>query len=179
MLNAKTLIVLFLFFIASCAEFPKLPPREQTQLYVAETPGKVFIKFNSEGKFLELVTFSSIDVEIDHPSALKNAESSAIAEGKKNLFIYFDNEIDNEIFFNRIEDAMQGAEVFGENNKREIARKLQEHLIFNKMEIINSLVVFSSQYDRKEAVLKVTLLSESPINKLWNKLKGVLKEKRF
>ena len=179
MLNAKFLTVLLLLLISSCAEFRNLSMHEQIQHYVAETSGQIFIKFNSQGEFLELATFSSIEVEIDHPSALKNAELLAIAEGKKNLLTYFDNEINKEIFFSRLEDAMQDTEASTENNKRKIARKLQEHLIVNKMEIIDSLVVFSSQYDRKTAVLKVTLLSESRINKLWNKFKEAIKEKSF
>ena len=71
--------------VSSCAEFRNPSTPNLMQQYVAETPGQVFIKFNSRGDFLELATFSSVEVKIDHPSALKNAEQLAISEGRKNL----------------------------------------------------------------------------------------------
>ena len=83
MLDTKPIIFFALLLVSSCAEFrnPSIP--NLTQQYVAETPGQVFIKFNSRGDFLELATFSSVEVKIDHPAALKNAELLVISEGRK------------------------------------------------------------------------------------------------
>ena len=143
------------------------------QQYVAETPGQVFIKFNSRGDFLELATFISVEVKIDHPSALKNAELSAISEGRKNLLIYFEKQINNPKFIELIEHSLNTSEISKDEIKRQIALKLQENLILNKIEILNSLYVNSSQYDRKANLLKVTLLSENSIKKMWNKIKRI------
>ena len=143
------------------------------QQYVAETPGQVFIKFNSRGDFLELATFSSVEVKIDHPAALKNAELLAISEGRKNLLIYFEEQINSPNFIGLIEQAINTSEISNKEIKRQIAQKLQENLILNKIEILNSLYVNSSQYDRKANLLKVTLLSEDSIKKMWNKIKRI------
>ena len=143
------------------------------QQYVAETPGQVFIKFNSRGDFLELATFSSVEVKIDHPSALKNAEQLAISEGQKNLLIYFEEQINNPNFIELIEGSLNNSEISEKEIKRQVALKLQENLILNKIEILNSLYVNSSQYDRKASLLKATLLSENSIKKMWNKIKRI------
>ena len=143
------------------------------QQYVAETPGQVFIKFNSRGDFLELATFSSVEVKIDHPSALKNAKLLAISEGRKNLLIYFEEQINNPKFIELIERSLNNSEISKDEIKRKVALKLQENLILNKIEILNSLYVNSSQYDRKANLLKATLLSENNIKKMWNKIKRI------
>ncbi len=143
------------------------------QQYIAETPGEVFIKFNSRGDFLELATFSSVEVKIDHPSALKNAKLLAISEGRKNLLIYFEEQINNPKFIELIERSLNNSEISKDEIKRKVALKLQENLILNKIEIINSLYVNSSQHDRKANLLKATLLSENSIKKMWNKIKRI------
>ena len=159
--------------VSSCAEFRNPSTPNLIQQYVAETPGQVFIKFNSRGDFLELATFASVEVKIDHPSALKNAEQLAISEGQKNLLIYFEEQINNPNFIELIEGSLNNSEISEKEIKRQVALKLQENLILNKIEILNSLYVNSSQYDRKANLLKVTLLSENSIKKIWNKIKRI------
>ena len=173
MLDTKPIIFFALLLVSSCAEFrnPSIP--NLTQQYVAETPGQVFIKFNSRGDFLELATFSSVEVKIDHPAALKNAELLAISEGRKNLLIYFEEQINNPKFIELIERSLNTSEISKDEIKRQIALKLQENLILNKIEILNSLYVNSSQHDRKLNLLKATLLSENSIKKMWNKIKRI------
>jgi len=68
-LDTKPIIFFALLLVSSCAEFRNPSTPNLTQQYVAETPGQVFIKFNSRGDFLELATFSSVEVKIDHPAA--------------------------------------------------------------------------------------------------------------
>ena len=108
------------------------------QQYVAETHGQVFIKFNSQGDFLELATFSSVEVKIDHPAALKNAELLAISEGKKNLLIYFEEQINNSNFIEVIERSLNSSEISKKEIKRQVALKLQKNLILNKIKILNN-----------------------------------------
>ena len=173
MLDTKPIIFFALLLVSSCAEFrnPSIP--NLTQQYVAETPGQVFIKFNSRGDFLELATFSSVEVKIDHPAALKNAELLAISEGRKNLLIYFEEQINKPSFIELIERSLKTSEISNKEIKRQVALKLQENLILNKIEILNSLYVNSSQYDRKANLLKATLLSENSINKMWDKIRRI------
>ena len=173
MLDIKPFIFVALLLISSCAEFRNPSAPNLLQQYVAETPGQVFIKFNSQGDFLELATFSSVEVKIDHPAALKNAELLAISEGKKNLSIYFEEQINNSNFIEVIERSLNSSEISKKELKRQVALKLQKNLILNKIEILNSLYVNSSQYDRKANLLKVTLLSENSIKKMWNKIKQI------
>ena len=173
MLDIKPLIFFGLLLFSSCAEFRNPSTPNLMQQYVAETPGQVFIKFNSRGDFLELATFSSVEVKIDHPSALKNAELLAIAEGKKNLLIYFEEQINNPNFIELIEGSLNNSEISEKEIRRQAALKLQENLILNKIEILNSLYVNSSQFDRKANLLKATLLSENSIKKIWNKIKRI------
>ena len=173
MLDIKPLIFFCLLLISSCAEFRNPSAPNLLQQYVAETPGQVFIKFNSQGDFLEIATFSSVEVKIDHPAALRNAELLAISEGKKNLLIYFEEQINNSNFIEVIERSLNSTEISKKEIKRKIALKLQENLILNKIEILNSLYVNSSQYDRKANLLKATLLSENSIKKMWNKIKRI------
>ena len=173
MLDIKPLIFVTLLLISSCAEFRNPSTPNLMQQYVAETPGQVFIKFNSQGDFLEIATFSSVEVKIDHPAALRNAELLAISEGKKNLLIYFEEQINNSNFIEVIERSLNSTEISKMEIKRKIALKLQENLILNKIEILNSLYVNSSQYDRKANLLKATLLSENSIKKMWNKIKRI------
>ena len=173
MFAIKAAIFFTLFLIVSCSEFRNPSAPNLMQQYVAETPGQVFIKFNSRGDFLELATFSSVEVKIDHPSALKNAELLAIFEGRKNLLIYFEEQINNPKFIELIERSLNTSEISKDEIKRQIALKLQENLILNKIEILNSLYVNSSQYDRKANLLKATLLSENSIKKMWNKIKRI------
>ena len=172
-LDAKPAIFFALFLISSCAEFRNSSAPNVMQQYVAETPGQVFIKFNSRGDFLELATFSFVEVKIDHPAALKNAELLAISEGRENLLIYFEEQINNPNFIGLIERSINTSEISKKEIKRQIALKLQENLILNKIEILNSLYVNSSQYDRKANLLKATLLSEDSIKKMWNKIKRI------
>jgi len=172
-LDIKPLIFFGLLLISSCAEFRNPSTPNLLQQYVAETPGQVFIKFNSRGDFLELATFSSVEVKIDHPSALKNAELLAISEGRKNLLIYFEEQINNPNFIELIEGSLNNSEISEKEIKRQVALKLQENLILNKIEILNSLYVNSSQFDRKANLLKATLLSENSIKKMWNKIKRI------
>ena len=173
MLDTKPIIFFALLLVSSCAEFRNPSAPNLMQQYVAETPGQVFIKFNSRGDFLELATFSSVEVKIDHPAALKNAELLAISEGRKNLLIYFEEQINNPNFIELIERSLNTSEISKNEIKRQIALKLQENLILNKIEILNSLYVNSSQYDRKANLLKATLLSENSIKKMWNKIKRI------
>ena len=173
MFDIKPAIFFSLLLIVSCSEFRNPSAPILMQQYVAETPGQVFIKFNSRGDFLELATFSSVEVRIDHPSALKNAKLLAISEGRKNLLIYFKEQINNPKFIELIERSLNTSEISKNEIKRQIALKLQENLILNKIEILNSLYVSSSQYDRKANLLKATLLSENPIKKMWNKIKRI------
>ena len=173
MFDVKPAIFFTLLLIVSCSEFRNPSAPNLMQQYVAETPGQVFIKFNSRGDFLELATFSSVEVKIDHPSALRNAELLAISEGRKNLLIYFEEQINNPKFIELIERSLNTSEISKDEIKRQIALKLQENLILNKIEILNSLYVNSSQYDRKANLLKATLLSENSIKKMWNKIKRI------
>ena len=173
MFDVKPAIFFTLLLIVSCSEFRNPSAPNLMQQYVAETPGQVFIKFNSRGDFLELATVSSVEVKIDHPSALKNAELLAISKGRKNLLIYFEEQINNPKFIALIERSLNTSEISKDEIKRQIALKLQENLILNKIEILNSLYVNSSQYDRKANLLKVTLLSENSIKKMWNKIKRI------
>ena len=173
MFDVKPAIFFTLLLIVSCSEFRNPSAPNLTQQYVAETPGQVFIKFNSRGDFLELATFSSVEVKIDHPSALKNAKLLAISEGRKNLLIYFEEQINNPKFIELIERSLNNSEISKDEIKRKVALKLQENLILNKIEILNSLYVNSSQYDRKANLLKATLLSENSIKKMWNKIKRI------
>ena len=173
MFDVKPAIFFTLLLIVSCSEFRNPSAPNLMQQYVAETPGQVFIKFNSRGDFLELATFSSVEVRIDHPSALKNAKLLAISEGRKNLLIYFEEQINNTKFIELIERSLNTSEISKDEIKRQIALKLQENLILNKIEIINSLYVNSSQHDRKANLLKATLLSENSIKKMWNKMKRI------
>ena len=173
MFYIKPLIFLSLLLVSSCAEFRNPSTPNLIQQYVAETPGQVFIKFNSRGDFLELATFASVEVKIDHPSALKNAEQLAISEGQKNLLIYFEEQINNPNFIELIERSLNNSEISEKEIKRQVALKLQENLILNKIEILNSLYVNSSQFDRKANLLKATLLSENSIKKMWNKIKRI------
>ena len=175
MFDVKPAIFFTLLLIVSCSEFRNPSAPNLMQQYVAETPGRVFIKFNSRGDFLEFVTFSSVEVKIDHPSALRNAELLAISEGRKNLLIYFEEQINNPKFIELIERSLNTSEISKDEIKRQIALKLQENLILNKIEIINSLYVNSSQYDRKANLLTATLLSENSIKKMWNKIKRITK----
>ena len=173
MFDVKPAIFFTLLLIVSCSEFRNPSAPNLIQQYIAETPGQVFIKFNSRGDFLELATFSIVEVKIDHPSALKNAKLLAISEGRKNLLIYFDEQINNPKFIELIERSLNTSEISKNEIKRQIALKLQENLILNKIEIINSLYVNSSQHDRKANLLKATLLSENSIKKMWNKIKRI------
>ena len=173
MFDVKPAIFFILLLIVSCAEFRNPSAPNLIQQYVAKTPGQVFIKFNGRGDFLELATFSSVEVKIDHPSALKNAELLAISEGRKNLLIYFEEQINNPNFIELIERSLNTSEISKKEIKRKVALKLQENLILNKIEILNSLYVNSSQYDRKASLLMATLLSESPIKKMWNKIRKI------
>mgnify|MGYP005708458251 CR=1 FL=1 len=173
MFDVKPAIFFTLLLIVSCSEFRNPSAPNLMQQYVTETPGQVFIKFNSRGDFLELATFSSVKVKIDHPSALRNAELLAISEGRKNLLIYFEEQINNPKFIELIERSLNTSEISKDEIKRQIALKLQENLILNKIEIINSLYVNSSQHDRKANLLKATLLSENSIKKMWNKIKRI------
>ena len=173
MFNVKPAIFFTLLLIISCSELRNPSAPNLMQQYIAETPGEVFIKFNSRGDFLELATFSSVEVKIDHPSALKNAKLLAISEGRKNLLIYFEEQINNPKFIELIERSLNNSEISKDEIKRKVALKLQENLILNKIEILNSLYVNSSQYDRKANLLKATLLSENSIKKMWNKIKRI------
>ena len=111
MFDIKLAICFVLLSVLSCAEFRNPSAPNIMQQYVAETPGQVFIKFNSQGEFLELATFSSVEVKIDHPSALKNAEVSAISEGRKNLLIYFEEQIKTPNFIEIIERSLNTSEI--------------------------------------------------------------------
>ena len=173
MFDAKPAIFFALLLISSCAEFRNPSAPNLMQQYVAETPGQVFIKFNSRGDFLELATFSAIEVKIDHPAALKNAEVLAISEGRKNLLIYFEEQINNPNFIESIVRSLKTSDISNKEIKRQVALKLQENLILKKIEILNSLYVNSSQYDRNASLLKATLLSENSIKKMWNKIKRI------
>ena len=173
MFDVKPAIFFTLLLIVSCSEFRNPSAPNLMQHYVAETPGQVFIKFNSRGDFLELATFSSVEVKIDHPAALRNAELLAISEGRKNLLIYFEEQINNPNFIELIERSLNTSEISKKEIKRKVALKLQENLILNKIKILNSLHVNSSQYDKKANVLKATLLSENSIKKLWNKIRKI------
>ena len=173
MFNVKPAIFFTLLLIISCSELRNPSAPNLMQQYIAETPGEVFIKFNSRGDFLELATFSSVEVKIDHPSALKNAKLLAISEGRKNLLIYFEEQINNPKFIELIERSLNNSEISKDEIKRKVALKLQENLILNKIEILNSLYVNSSQYDRKANLFKATLLSENYIKKMWDKIKQI------
>ena len=173
MLDTKFIIFFALLMVSSCAEFRNPSAPNLMQQYVAETPGQVFIKFNSRGDFLELATFSSVEVKIDHPAALKNAELLAISEGRKNLLIYFEEQINNPNFIELIERSLNTSEIATREIKRQVALKLKENLILNKIEILNSLYVNSAQYDRKANLLKATLLSENSIKKMWDKIRRI------
>ena len=173
MFDVKPAIFFILLLIVSCSELRNPSAPNLMQQYIAETPGQVFIKFNSRGDFLELATFSSVEVKIDHPSALKNAELLAISEGRKNLLIYFEEQINKPSFIELIERSLKTSEISNKEIKRQVALKLQENLILNKIEILNSLYVNSSQYDRKANLLKATLLSENSINKMWDKIRRI------
>ena len=173
MFDVKPAIFFTLLLIVSCSEFRNPSAPNLMQQYIAETPGQVFIKFNSRGDFLELATFSSVEVKIDHPSALKNAELLAISEGRKNLLIYFDEQINKPSFIELIERSLKTSEISNKEIKRQVVLKLQENLILNKIEILNSLYVNSSQYDRKANLLKATLLSENSIKKMWDKIRRI------
>ena len=173
MLDAKPIIFFALLLVSSCAEFRNASAPDLMQQYVAETPGQVFIKFNSRGDFLELATFSSVEVKIDHPAALKNAELLAISEGRKNLLIYFEEQINNPNFIELIERSLNTSDIATREIKRQVALKLKENLILNKIEILNSLYVNSAQYDRKANLLKATLLSENSIKKMWDKIRRI------
>ena len=173
MLDTKPIIFFALLLVSSCAEFRNPSAPNLMQQYVAETPGQVFIKFNSRGDFLELATFSSVEVKIDHPAALKNAELLAISEGRKNLLIYFEEQINKPSFIELIERSLNTSEIATREIKRQVALKLKENLILNKIEILNSLYVNSAQYDRKANLLKATLLSENSIKKMWDKIRRI------
>ena len=173
MLDTKFIIFFALLMVSSCAEFRNPSAPNLMQQYVAETPGQVFIKFNSRGDFLELATFSSVEVKIDHPAALKNAELLAISEGRKNLLIYFEEQINNPNFIELIERSLNTSDIATREIKRQVALKLKENLILNKIEILNSLYVNSAQYDRKANLLKATLLSENSIKKMWDKIRRI------
>ena len=173
MLDTKFIIFFALLMVSSCAEFRNPSAPNFMQQYVAETPGQVFIKFNSRGDFLELATFSSVEVKIDHPAALKNAELLAISEGRKNLLIYFEEQINNPNFIELIERSLNTSDIATREIKRQVALKLKENLILNKIEILNSLYVNSAQYDRKANLLKATLLSENSIKKMWDKIRRI------
>ena len=173
MLDTKFIIFFALLMVSSCAEFRNPSAPNLMQQYVAETPGQVFIKFNSRGDFLELATFSSVEVKIDHPAALKNAELLAISEGRKNLLIYFEEQINNPNFIELIERSLNTSDIATREIKRQVALKLKENLILNKIEILNSLYVNSAQYDRKANLLKTTLLSENSIKKMWDKIRRI------
>ena len=175
MLDSKSIIFFALLMVSSCAEFRNPSAPNLMQQYVAETPGQVFIKFNSRGDFLELATFSSVEVKIDHPAALKNAELLAISEGRKNLLIYFEEQINNPNFIELIERSLNTSDIATREIKRQVALKLKENLILNKIEILNSLYVNSAQYDRKANLLKATLLSENSIKKMWDKIRRIAK----
>ena len=111
MFDVKPAIFFILLLIVSCSELRNPSAPNLMQQYIAETPGQVFIKFNSRGDFLELATFSSVEVKIDHPAALKNAELLAISEGKKNLLIYFEEQINNSNFIEVIERSLNSPEI--------------------------------------------------------------------
>ena len=173
MFNIKSAIFFVLLLISSCAEFRNSPAPDPILQYIAETPGQVFIKFDSQGKFIELATFASVGVKIDHPSVLKKAELLALSEGRKKLLIYFDEEIENPNFIELIEATLNGSKISEKEIKRQIALKLQENLILNKNEILSSLYINTAQYDRKASLLNVTILSETSIKKIWNKIKRI------
>jgi hypothetical protein len=171
--DVKPAIFFTLLLIVSCSELRNPSAPNLMQQYIAETPGQVFIKFNSRGDFLELAMFSSVEVKIDHPSALRNAELLAISEGRKNLLIYFDEQINKPSFIELIERSLNTSEIATKEIKRQVALKLKENLILNKIEILDSLYVNSSQYDRKANLLKTTLLSENSIKKMWDKIRRI------
>ena len=175
MFDMKPAIFFTLLLIVSCSELRNPSAPNLMQQYIAETPGQVFIKFNSRGDFLELATFSSVEVKIDHPSALRNAELLAISEGRKNLLIYFEEQINNPNFIELIERSLNTSDIATREIKRQVALKLKENLILNKIEILNSLYVNSAQYDRKANLLKATLLSENSIKKMWDKIRRIAK----
>ena len=123
MFDVKPAIFFILLLIVSCSELRNPSAPNLMQQYIAETPGQVFIKFNSRGDFLELATFSSVEVKIDHPSALKNAELLAISEGRKNLLIYFEEQINNPKFIELIERSLHTSEISKNEIKMILTKK--------------------------------------------------------
>ena len=172
----KLFIALSFLFTASCADFRNSQADYPLRQYVAETSGEIYIKFNSRGDFLELVTFSSTTVEIDHPSAKKKAESIALIEARKSLIAYFEEEVESEVFLSKIENVLGDSQFPEKQSKKKIARKLQENLILNRMKIVNSLNLHHSRYNKEANKLEVTLLSQNSLTKILNKVKKLLDE---
>tara|TARA_E500000178_G_C17038933_1_gene765374 strand:+ start:2364 stop:2882 length:519 start_codon:yes stop_codon:yes gene_type:complete len=167
-------ILVFIFILAGCASVEKVAKiATAKETFITKFGDSLEIKYDSTGQLKNVVYTQVLSVEIDLPSVRRSKINRALSTAKVEVSSFIESQIETSDFSFLIEQTLSLSLLESEQVKV-LIKNLKKDFSSRKQEIIESLSLVNSVYNRHDKVIVATFSNVGVARKLLDKINNYL-----